>query len=304
MPFFSVCISSFDRSETIEATLKSLSLQEFKDFEVIIVDCSSTDNTVDKILQFFNSEFYKKHPFAYQFVQKDYEPQTVEDWNEPVKLATGKYIAMLEGDDQFLPDHLAKAYKTLEENPNIGIFATGNQNGARKKQGLFHSQDYFEYLYTLKEVPPPSEAIFSRLDKNGSPYFYNDRDYIYAPEIDLYMRIALDGFDTFIASSQNVIRDVKVKSRAKWKYYADHYYILDKYRSFQKKRNDYYEVKREIDTKAYLAYVYDLLYYKTSERKSLKENLIKRYGSFNFYLNAIKGVFVAVFKGLVKRIKR
>lgn len=49
------------------------------------------------------------------------------------------------------------------------------------------------------------------------------------------MRIALDGFDTFIASSQNVIRDVKVKSRAKWKYYADHYYILDKYRSFQKK---------------------------------------------------------------------
>ena len=220
-----------NRGETIERALASLSAQTFRDFEVVIVDCGSTDDTRTRVADFFQSSTFKTFPFPYKFETRDYVPVGVEDWNEPVRLARGTYIAMLEGDDYFLPEHLTQAHAALSRAEHIGVYATGNQRRKRKLSGLIPAAGHLRAIYLMDEVPPPSETIFIRCDRKNNPFLYNDRDYGYAPEIDLYIRIALAGFDAYYAASQDVVRRVTTgKSTTEWKYFADHFRIAQMYR--------------------------------------------------------------------------
>lgn len=150
-PFFSVCIPSINRGKTIYRALKSVAEQSFKDFELVIVDCLSDDETVSEVERFFNSNTYISDPFEYTFKKRDYKPQGTEDWNEPLLLARGKYIAMLEGDDYWLSDHLLDAYEAISDNPNIGIYGSSNQGFTRPFHGIYKGGTR-EYCYVMRGV--------------------------------------------------------------------------------------------------------------------------------------------------------
>ena len=228
-PFFSVCLPVTNRGTTIFTALTSVGRQSCRDFELIVVDCGSTDNSRSEIERYFDSDEYSNNRFPYRYERRDYTPKTVEDWNEPVVLARGRYIAMLEGDDQFLSQHLKAAYEILSSNPTVGIYATGNQIKRRGEQGLLPARDAALFIYRQTEVPPPSEAIFIRTDHNGEPFLYNDQEYEYAPEVDLYIRIALAGYRAFFASTQYTLRDISPKNRTTWHYFHDSFVIAQKY---------------------------------------------------------------------------
>lgn len=230
-PFFSVCMPVTNRGKTIFDALHSVALQTCRDFELVIVDCGSQDNSREEIARFFASETYRTHSFPYRYEQRDYVPQTVEDWNEPVRLATGRYIAMLEGDDGWRPEYLQTAYNKLSACSEIGVYATGNQLRPRQRQGYLNSNELIRFIYGQTEVPPPSETIFVRTDRAGIPFLYNDTDYEYAPEIDLYMRIGLDGYAGYFDDCQNTIRDISPKDRSSWHYFHDQFAVAEKYAS-------------------------------------------------------------------------
>jgi GT2 family glycosyltransferase len=135
-PFFSVCIPLYNREKTIYNTLSSLSRQSFNNFNVKIVIYKCDDDTDGQVSLFFKSEIFKKNPFDHEI---KYSDLNFDDWNGPVLLADGKYIAMLEGDDQFLPEHLNTAHSILSVKDNIGIYATGNQHRFREKFGIIKS---------------------------------------------------------------------------------------------------------------------------------------------------------------------
>lgn len=228
-PFFSVCIPVTDRGATIYDTLVSVAKQTFRNFELVIIDCGSEDNSRDEIERFFNSGLFHNNSFPYIYEKRNYRPQTVEDWNEPVKLATGKYIAMLEGDDKFLSNHLCNAYEVLSTHNNIGLYAEGNQHNDRKIFGVINHDDFLKYAIEMYDPAPPSEAIFVRLDKNGMPFLYDDEQYEYAPETDLYVRLALNGFDSYHSKEKGIVRDVSPKDRTTWHFYVDRFTLLHNY---------------------------------------------------------------------------
>ena len=105
--------SSYNREITIFQTLISLCNQNFRNFEVIIVDCLSQDNTRSVIHEFFKSETFNNSKFEYRVEYKEYEPVSVEDWNEGLFYSNGLYTMSLEGDDQLLPNLLQDAYDFL-----------------------------------------------------------------------------------------------------------------------------------------------------------------------------------------------
>lgn len=247
-PFFSVCIPTTNRGRTIYNTLSSVANQSFRDFEVIVVDCGSTDNTREEIIRFFNSECYSHNPFNYKFEIRDYFPKTVEDWNEPVKLAKGKYIAMLEGDDQYLPDHLKEAYVILEHN-SVGLYAVGNQVHKRPKTGLFSAKELFSMIIMYNDITPPSESIFLREGTDGIPFLYNDIDYEYAPEADLYVQLSLKGLGAYFSEKCYVVRDISNKNRYTnlWHYYVDRFTLLYKYKDDMKTDLFNKSLKNQID---------------------------------------------------------
>lgn len=240
-PFFSVCIPSTKRGETIYRALKSVAEQTYRNFEVCIVDCESKDNTVEEIERFFASDDFKKNPFDYKFEKRDYTPLGTEDWNEPIQLATGKYIAMLEGDDYWLPNHLYAAHLVLLNNPNVGLYGSSNLENTRAFEGKLENTKLKPYVYIMKDGSvPPSESIFIRCNKEEKPFLYNSDDYKYSPEIGLYAEIALAGFDLYYSQTQDVYREPstnqdKFKS---WYYFADRFTLINKYEKvFTKKDN-------------------------------------------------------------------
>ena len=106
MPYFSLIIPTFNRAHLISKTLDSLKNQNFKDFEVLIIDDGSTDNTFEVIQPYLNNQF--------QYYKKE-NAERAAARNYGTKLAKGKYINWFDSDDLALPNHLEEAYLFLNE---------------------------------------------------------------------------------------------------------------------------------------------------------------------------------------------
>ena len=190
-PFFSVCIEVNNRAKTITKVLQAIQNQTCRDFELIIVDNGSCDESVYLI----EKEIANFHDIRVLFC-KDTKPQNeIEGWNRPLRFATGEFIAICEGDDYFLPTHLEVAKRNLELEADVGIYVAGS-----KLREFNHSTKVSTHESKLKELkffdwcPPPSTVIFRRLSRTKSPYLF-DESFIWAGEYSLYYEILRDGFN-------------------------------------------------------------------------------------------------------------
>ncbi len=112
MPFFSIIIPTYNRANLISKTIESVLAQTFQDFEVIIVDDGSTDNT-EEVIQPFLSEnvFYYKKKNEERAVARNFGTQK----------AKGKYINWFDSDDIMASNHLAHAKELISQNMHSEI---------------------------------------------------------------------------------------------------------------------------------------------------------------------------------------
>ncbi|MCO5237678.1 MAG: glycosyltransferase family 2 protein [Chitinophagaceae bacterium] len=117
-PFFSVVVTSYNREKLIPRALQSLIQQSEKDWEAIIVDDGSTDNT-SAVIEPFLQKGYKITYFRQE------SKGCAEAKNTGIFLSQGKYITFLDSDDEYTPDHLAKRKAILSENTHIDLLHGG-----------------------------------------------------------------------------------------------------------------------------------------------------------------------------------
>lgn len=218
-PFFSICIEAFNRGPTIHDTLKSLHEQSFKDFEVIVVDNKSTDETLKQILSAMLE--FPDLPILLGIIGEHLNG--VKAWNEALRLAKGKYVLMLEGDDRLKEEHLNHAYECLLYNQDVGVWFTG------KKFMHYNDMEFFDRIYSMSGCPAPSQSIFIRADRNGEPFLFNDELYEYAPEMDLFIRIALNGYHAVEVPYDTVIRSPSIGYKTLPNYFHDSYIVISFY---------------------------------------------------------------------------
>lgn len=111
MPKVSVVIPTYNRSSLVCEAVKSALNQTYQDFEIIVVDDGSTDNTRDEV-----SGFGEKIIYVYQANEGASAAR-----NKGISVARGEYVAFLDSDDLFLPEKLSKQVELLDRNPNIGM---------------------------------------------------------------------------------------------------------------------------------------------------------------------------------------
>ncbi len=116
-PFFSVIICSYNRAKLLSRALDSLILQSFKDFEVIIVDDGSTDNTFNVVKNYRN-----RLNIRYIFQANMGLP---EARNTGCCSAEGKYITFLDSDDEYKSNHLQHRNDLLMQNPQVDLLHGG-----------------------------------------------------------------------------------------------------------------------------------------------------------------------------------
>lgn len=117
--FFSVIICTYNRANLLKRALNSLLKQTFLDFEVILIDDGSTDNTKEVVRPYL--EKFKN--FAYYQVNKG----IAEARNLGISLAKGKYCTFLDSDDEYFENHLETRFEILSSNPNIDLLHGGVQ---------------------------------------------------------------------------------------------------------------------------------------------------------------------------------
>jgi len=110
-PLISVVIPTYNRAAYLGRALQSVFAQTFKDFEVIVVDDGSTDNTADIVNAWKDKIHY--------FYQKNQGRAVAR--NKGIELAKGKYIAWLDSDDEWYPDRLARQVPVMEKNADTGM---------------------------------------------------------------------------------------------------------------------------------------------------------------------------------------
>lgn len=117
-PFFSVILTTYNRAELLHRALTSLFAQTNRDWEAILIDDGSTDNTREHISSFLKEK--DKITYIYQE-----NTGFITAKNNGIKLAKGKYITFLDSDDEYAPDHLENRKEILLQHPEIDLLRGG-----------------------------------------------------------------------------------------------------------------------------------------------------------------------------------
>lgn len=114
---FSVVIPLYNKADTIERTIRSVWAQSFKDYELIVVNDGSIDASLNAV---------KRLSQETDFVIIDKKNGGVSSArNAGAGAASGQYIALLDGDDIWYPNHLELLANAIAKHPDVKFFGTG-----------------------------------------------------------------------------------------------------------------------------------------------------------------------------------
>lgn len=106
MKLVSIIVPTFNRINTLPRALESIFIQDYKNYEIIIVDNNSTDGT-EKYIKLLNNEKIK-------FFQINNKGIIAKSRNFAIEKSSGDYIAFLDSDDWWLKDKLSLSIELLE----------------------------------------------------------------------------------------------------------------------------------------------------------------------------------------------
>ena len=120
MPLFSVVIPTFDRRDLVPRAIRSVLSQTFEDFEILVVDDGSTDDTATVVRGLGDPRL------RLLTLSPNRGPAAAR--NAGIAAARGELISMLDSDDEFLPTFLERTRAALAPtDSNVGFSWTGTE---------------------------------------------------------------------------------------------------------------------------------------------------------------------------------
>lgn len=108
----SIIIPTYNRAHLVAEAIKSVLNQTFTDFELIVVDDGSTDNTEEVVRSFADPRLK---------YLKQFNNGVSAARNTGIENAEGEFIAFLDHDDLYLPEKLSVQVSKMEEDPTVGF---------------------------------------------------------------------------------------------------------------------------------------------------------------------------------------
>ena len=180
-PLISIIVTFYNQAYYIAKTLESIKLQTYTNWECIIVDDGSEDDSAELIKEFI------KYDKRFTYLVQDNQG-VARARNNGFALATGCFINFIDGDDTFLPDKLKEQIQVFKDNPEIAVCICDHQFYLEKQEVYKYYE--FEKL-TIKPLEqilfkwhngvafPPHAALYKRSlwedQKAPFPEDYNHR---------------------------------------------------------------------------------------------------------------------------------
>ena len=238
----SVIIPNYNHARYLQRRIDSVLAQTYGDFEVILLDDCSTDNSREII------DSYRDNPKV-RIEYNDKNSGTVfKQWNKGVRMARGRYIWMAESDDFADPRFLARMVPILEEQREVTFAYCRSWSIGEDDQRLHYADSYltrFDATHWTKDfvvngleecrrffvlctpVPNASSVLFRKdvYERVG----YADEGFCVSGDYKVWAAMALEGEIAYIAEPLNYYRshleNVRTRTKA-GSLLAEYFYVM------------------------------------------------------------------------------
>ena len=267
MPFFSVIIPLFNKEKFIEATLKSVLNQTFIDFEILIIDDGSTDNSAPIIKGFDDARirYYYKENSGVSSAR-----------NDGIEKAQSNYISFIDADDYWYPDFLEEMFQNIQNYPQEKVFSAAIE------------------IETSKKVIPASYSIVKTSDYEIVNYFTaSSKETVICTSCAVFHKNIFEEIGTFdieVKSGQDTDMWIRIGMNYpvvfSWKILARYVYdenSLSKNKNYLNKKINFSKFEEQEKTNPSLKKFLDLNRFSLA----IKSKLIADDDNFNSYYKAI-----------------
>jgi glycosyltransferase involved in cell wall biosynthesis len=184
---FSVVIPTYNRANLIGRAIRSVLSQTYSNFEIIIVDDGSTDNTEEVIQNFGDARI--------KYVLHDINRGLNNSRNTGIKNSTGEYVAFLDSDDEWLPKKLEKQLEAFSKGDReVGACYTWlNSIDEDTKKELIVSPLFEGYIFEdllYSQFANPSSMVVRRSCFDVVGIFDTDESFRACEDWDLWLRLS------------------------------------------------------------------------------------------------------------------
>jgi glycosyltransferase involved in cell wall biosynthesis len=186
-PFFSVIIPVYNRAGALRGAIESVLAQTCQDFEILVVDDGSQDDPAVVVESFADPRI--------RFLRQVNAGGGAAR-NTGLDHAQGRFVALLDSDDAFLPHHLAAMYRLLKETRSVAGYARIRVDRGRGRmflkppRALHAGEDMANYLLCDRGFVPTITLV---VDREMAQQIRYDTDLRAAEDTDFAIRLSLAG---------------------------------------------------------------------------------------------------------------
>lgn len=281
IPIISVCIPAFNAAEYLRQAVESVLAQSHRNFEIVIVDNCSTDQTVALV-----DVLVKESNGCIRFYKNDRNIGLVGNLNKCLEYANGVYIKFLMSDDILLPGCLEQMATGLDTNQSVTLVASSrliiDEHGRELSISRYSNTTVVisgkraitECLFGRNYIGEPTAVMFRKSDLKGG--FREDMPQVL--DMDMWFRLMESGDLLYMAEPLCAVRHhadqmthANIKSGA---------LVEDNIKLFEAYAHKAYirpSLRQVAQRKVYMAYrVWMSRKYISSEKKKM---VLGRYGS-------------------------
>lgn len=213
MPLFSIITVCRNTEKTIEKTLKSVLNQTYNDYEYIIVDGASTDDTMSIIDSY--RELFSQKGIVYS-VCSEKDSGIYNAMNKGVNMSNGEWLLFLNAGDSLCADAVLERFAANVDNEYDIVYGDAIHEFA----GMFKYEKSLPLEIMTEKIPFSHQSAF--ISRNIMKKYYYDESYKIAADFDFFLRCYKDGVKfksvslpvSFfelggISSSGNILRNIE-----------------------------------------------------------------------------------------------
>jgi glycosyltransferase involved in cell wall biosynthesis len=191
MPFFSIIIPTYNRVRVLSRSIDSVLSQTYKDFELIIVDNGSTDNT-----QKWLSDNYQDSRIFYHYQAGSGSPANPR--NIGISLSKGEWVCFLDSDDKWNQEKLQSVYEEIQLDTDLSVVChnesiyseASNSVGEMLKYGPNSHDMYKKMLVFGNRLSTSATSVRTKFLRDNNLQFNELEKYATVEDYDLWLNLA------------------------------------------------------------------------------------------------------------------
>jgi teichuronic acid biosynthesis glycosyltransferase TuaG len=199
-PIVSIVITTYNSSQTIIETLNSIFKQTFKEFELLIFDDLSSDNTLDLIDEYLINCTYEFK--IKKSIKNSGGPATGRNWG--INNSKGKFICFLDADDVWKINKLEKQIKFLENN-NFDVLSTNAEVLNSKQFKVFSGELNIFRQIVRNKIILSSSIVKKDFIEKMKINFNESKHYVSVEDYDFFLRILLNNGKIYVLHEKLII---------------------------------------------------------------------------------------------------